>query len=91
MDFPNYGTVVDDELFFFANSHGSSSDAVKKPVVIASTSLVDVAAIIDPEAERLMERYQEAQKAGRVKSGRPGQEAPDSEAEDKKEKKDSGD
>jgi hypothetical protein len=86
MDFPNYGTVVGEDLFFFANSHWSSSENAQKPVLIASTSLVDVEAIIDPEAERLMERYLKAQEAGRVRA-MPSPRASAAEAEDGNEKK----
>ena len=81
MDSPNYGTVVGDDFYFFANSHWGYSDERVKPIVIAKTSLADVANIVPPDAKRLMEQYEKAQSEGRVKPA-PGQEKADT---DKKE------
>lgn len=83
MDSPNYGTVVGDDFYFFANSHWGYSDEQAKPVVIARTSLSDVASIVPADAKLLMEQYEKAQSEGRVKPA-PGQEKPE------KEKKDTG-
>lgn len=66
MDFPNYGTVVEDQLYFFANSHWGSSDENLTPVTIAATSVADVPVLIDQDAERIIRNYKAALKAGMV-------------------------
>jgi len=92
MDFPNYGTVIGDELYFFANSHWGSGDDSLKPVTIASVSLSATVEIISLDAERFLEQYKNAQALGRVKPA-PGQESPAIENEsntDEAEKDDGG-
>ena len=54
MDFPNFGTVVGDELFFFANSHWGSPNSYK-PVIIASIQLSEAPQIISPDMKKFLE------------------------------------
>jgi len=67
MDFPNYGTVVGDELFFFANSHWGSASRFK-PVTIASTVLSEVPEIISPDMKKFLEYQAQMQKRPPVKN-----------------------
>jgi hypothetical protein len=69
MESPNQGTVVDDDLYFFANSHWQR-EADRKPVIIARTPLAEATNIIDPEAQQLMERINEARERGEVRPGK---------------------
>ncbi|NND45554.1 MAG: hypothetical protein HKN58_09540 [Xanthomonadales bacterium] len=71
MDMPTHGVAVGDEFNFFANSHwGQRQD---QPVTIAKTSLDDVAQIVDPEAQRLFEQYEQAKQRGDVRPMAPQQ------------------
>jgi hypothetical protein len=78
--------VIDDQLFFFANSHWGSGGGELKPVTIASTSLSETAEIISPDTELFMERYRKAMEEGNVRPGsglqRPGLQAPVKEEKD---------
>ncbi len=70
-DFPNYGTVVGGELFFFANSHWLSRSDGLRPITIASISLSDVPVIIAPDVDKFMSEYRKAKKEGKVGKGNP--------------------
>lgn len=70
MESPNQGTVVGDDLYYFANSHWRQRNADRKPVIIARTPLAEATNIIDPEAQQLMERINEARERGEVRPGK---------------------
>jgi hypothetical protein len=80
-DFPNYGTVVGEDLFFLANSHWSSHADGFKPVSIARVTLSDVPTIISPDLEKFMSEYQDAKSRGGVRSISNEQAAPPEEEE----------
>jgi hypothetical protein len=71
LDFPSNGTVVDDDFYFFANAHREITADELRPVTIARTSLQDVAPIINPEAQRLFEQYEQARERGDVRPMEP--------------------
>lgn len=77
-DSPSYGTPVGDEYYFFANSQWDSAPGEAAAVSIARTSLTDAAQIIDPEAQRLFEQFEQAKERGDVRPGR----VPEAESED---------
>ena len=54
-DFPNYGTVVGDELYYFANSHWGSNGDNRKPVKIVSTNLTGGANLMPLDMQKFME------------------------------------
>ena len=70
MDYPNYGTVVGDELYFFANSHRGSADKFK-PVTIASTVLSDLPTIMPPDMKKFLERQAQMRMRPLVKNNEP--------------------
>lgn len=77
-DAPNYGTVVGDDLYYFANSQWHKIDsngalADKNPVSVMKTSLHGGADLRSPEMERIMEQIQQQQTAP---SARPGLQDP---------------
>lgn len=67
MDYPNYGTVVGDVLYFFANSHWGSKNQFK-PVTIASTVLSQVPEIIAPDMKKFLEDRAQMQERPPVKN-----------------------
>ena len=73
-DAPNYGTIVGDDLYYFANSqwHKIGQDGKlidKRPVSVLRTSLLGEANLQSPEMEEIMHRIREQQK---VLEARPG-------------------
>jgi len=78
LDYPSYGTVVGDDLYFFANTHRAGSGDEPGEVTIARTPLDEAPQIIDPEAERLFEKIEQARQRGDVRPA-PGQETGGSE------------
>lgn len=66
MDFPNYGTVVGDELVFFANSHWSLREEELKPVTVASVSISAAPHIVPPDYQKFMSEYRSAKERGAV-------------------------
>jgi len=67
MDFPNYGTVVGNDLLFFANSHWASRMESLKPVTISKISLTDAPIIMSPDAKKFMREYQQAKGTGQFR------------------------
>ena len=68
MDYPSYGTVVGDELFFFVNSHWATNLENAKPVIIARTLLSDAPKIVSAGAEKFKKDYEEAKLRGDAKA-----------------------
>jgi hypothetical protein len=64
MNFPNYGTVIGDDLYFFASSHWGLRAADRKPVTIASLSIEAAPALTQPGMEKFMEQYEKRRKLG---------------------------
>jgi hypothetical protein len=64
LDYPTYGTVVDDELVFFANSHWARQIEDAEPIRLATTSLSSLPAIVAPDMEKFMREYKASRGAG---------------------------
>ncbi len=88
MDYPSYGTVVGNDLFFFANSHWASNMESAKPVAIARTVLSDAPVIIAPDARKFMKEYASKKGGGARKISIPDADVPkeSGSGEEKKEK-----
>lgn len=71
MDSPTFGTVVGTDLYFFANSQWGRRSGNPQPVTIAIASLSDVPLIVDADAQRLMQQYEESLKQGKVREASP--------------------
>lgn len=58
-DYPNFGTVVDGKLYFFANSHWVSGDEELDPVRVASTDVESAPELVAPDVRKFWEEYYE--------------------------------
>jgi hypothetical protein len=68
-DVPTYGTVVDDQLYFFANSHWGVAGEGLKPVKIVRTDLAGGQNIIEPDLEALRQQLLQERDASGVSDG----------------------
>ncbi len=73
-DAPNYGTIVEDDLYYFGNSqwHRMGRDGTlvgRKPVSVLKTSLLGGADLKSPELERIMEQIRGQSDQPRAKEG----------------------
>ncbi len=60
-NYPNYGTVVDGRLVFFADSHWVAGDQELEPVKIASTDVANAPDLTAPDMEKFWDDYYEKQ------------------------------
>ena len=58
---PNYGTVVDGRLVFFADSHWVAGDQELEPVNIASTDVAKAPDLMAPDMDKFWDEYYEKQ------------------------------
>ncbi len=63
-DHPNFGTVLDDQLYFLANSHWVQGRTEPRPVGVARTDLNEVVNTTTPDMEKFWEDYQRQRGAG---------------------------
>jgi len=59
-NFPNFGAVLDGDLYFFANSHWISNLKTLDPIRLARTSVAEAPALVAPDMEEVWKNYQEA-------------------------------
>ncbi|MEJ2533995.1 MAG: hypothetical protein P8008_00580 [Gammaproteobacteria bacterium] len=57
-DYPNFGTIVDDTLYFFANSHWVRAMESPQPIVLASTNVANAPDIVPPDLQKFREDYE---------------------------------
>jgi len=67
-DFPSYGTVVDDDFFFFANSQWGNSKNDLKPVTVLRTSLSSSGDLEPPDMRLFLKQREEKMKAQQEKT-----------------------
>jgi len=60
-NYPNFGTVVDDELVFFANSHWVRDLETPEPIQVASTNIAEAPSLRAPDVEKFWDEYYEEQ------------------------------
>lgn len=58
-NYPNYGTVHDGKLVFFANSHWIRDLAVPEPIRVASTGLAEAPDLMSPDLDKFWDDYYE--------------------------------
>ena len=62
-DFPNFGTLRDNDLFFFANSQSAFSGGAAKPVTVVRTAVDSSADLDQPDMMDYLKKRGEAQEA----------------------------
>jgi len=67
-DFPNYGAVVGDDLFYFANSQWGDSKKDLKPVTVLRTPLKSSGDLEQPDMKLYLRQREEEMKAGQEKT-----------------------
>jgi sugar lactone lactonase YvrE len=67
-DFPNFGTLKGNELFFFANSRSAASGSPAKPVTVVRTAIDSSADLDQPDMMDYLKKRGEAQEAA-LKAG----------------------
>ncbi len=68
-DHPNFGTVVDDQLYFFSNSHWETSSDDLAPVNILRVDLAAGEDIIEPDLQEILERQNQGPPPGGDSAG----------------------
>jgi hypothetical protein len=58
-NYPNFGTLVGDKLFFFANSHWVSGDEELEAIRVASTDVESAPELVAPDVQKFWEEYYE--------------------------------
>ncbi|MFT5139616.1 MAG: hypothetical protein ACI9CB_001262 [Rhodothermales bacterium] len=87
MDFPSYGTVVGDNLMFFANSHWAATEETAKPIHIVKTLLSSTPVVMAADAKKFMHDYATNKGTGKYRKVGFDSDEP-AEAEASEEKKD---
>lgn len=59
--YPNYGTMVEGRLVFFADSHWLAGDQELAPVKVASTDVANAPELMAPDMEKFWDEYYEKQ------------------------------
>ena len=67
-DFPSYGTVVDDDLFYFANRQWGNSKKDIEPVTVLVTSLSASGDLEQPDMRLFLKQREEKMKAQKKKT-----------------------
>jgi sugar lactone lactonase YvrE len=61
-DLPSFGTIVDDDLYFFGNSQWVGKKGSQKPVAVLRSSLNASPDLVKPEIEQFLKQQAEAEK-----------------------------
>lgn len=69
-DYPSFGTVVGEDLVFFANSHWVQSLDEPEPIRVARTSIAQAPNLMAPDLEKFWDEYYESK--GMTPPERPG-------------------
>jgi hypothetical protein len=64
-DFPSFGTLKGNELYFFANSHSASGTGPAKAVTVLRTAVDSNADLAQPDMDEYLRLRVEAQKAAK--------------------------
>lgn len=67
-NYPNFGAVVGDDLFFLANSHWIRGQQQPEPIGVARTSIGSPANLVPVDMQKFMEEF-EADRARRAQAG----------------------
>jgi hypothetical protein len=58
-NFPNFGTVLDGQLYFFANSHWIRNLETLEPIRLARSPVASAPALVAPDMEEVWKNYQQ--------------------------------
>lgn len=61
-DFPSFGTIVGDDLYYFANSQGVGKKGSQKPVTVLRTSLDSNEDLVEPDMQLFLKQQAEKNK-----------------------------
>lgn len=72
-DYPSFGAIVGDDLYYFASSEGIGKNATGKPVTVLRTPLDAGGNLVEPDMQKLIEQQAEAlkQQGNKNKENRP--------------------
>jgi hypothetical protein len=70
-DFPNFGTLKGNDLYFFANSQSASAMGEAKPVIVVRTAVDSNADLAQPDMLEYLRKRGEAQEAA-IKNAKAG-------------------
>lgn len=60
-DYPTYGTLKGESLYFFGNSHWAGTDQPVKPVSVLSSPLNSDKELVQPDVRRFLQKQAEAE------------------------------